>query len=286
VGVKGLLQDLYVDGLLTVDEQHLKQLTHLTSLTMAWGGPEVQCPLPPEVAVGLHKLNWNLEDSGSHDSDSSSSSSSSSTGRTAGQQLAQCSTKLQDLQLRGAAWTQVAVGAAAALRQLTGLTSFGLHCMRQPGAPAMDLGCWPSRAPLQHLKQLCNLAVPVELLATEQPWLGGLSHLTRLRLAVEWSKKIAAGLWGPQEVFGAAQGKIQANLVSCWPGLKVVEVDIFLLYPFFGGGKDGADTIVPAVEGWLKRQLPGVSLVLTWRHNTDVSRDSVAAAVQAAYGPG
>jgi hypothetical protein len=48
VAVKGLLRDLHVEnrGLLPVDEPHLEQLTHLTSLTMTWGKTGAPCPLP------------------------------------------------------------------------------------------------------------------------------------------------------------------------------------------------------------------------------------------------
>jgi hypothetical protein len=266
VAVKGLLRDLQIQGLCSGDQQHLEQLTHLTSLTMTWGRAQAtQCPLPQVVAAGLQQLDWTLD----------GSSSSSRGGRTPGQQLAQCSSsKLVDLQLRGAAWTQEAAGAAEALRQLTGLTSFGLHCMRKASAPAVRLGTWPSQPPLAHLKQLRSLAVPVELLGTEQPWLGGLPHLTRLHMAVEWSSETAAGAWGPGEVFGWGQASILANLHSCWPTLKVLEVHIALLYV---GRVTGALPVVAAVEGWLKQQLPGVYVVLTWRADHDVSQHYMAA---------
>jgi hypothetical protein len=231
------------------------------------------------VAAGLHKLDWTLE-TASRDSSSAATSSSSSGGggggrMSAGQQLAQCRSKLQDLQLRGDAWTQDDVGAAAALRQLTGLTSFGLHCVRAPvSTTAMELGSWPSQPPLQHLKQLRSLAVPVELLTTQQPWLGGLVHLTRLQLqlAVGWCKRAAGGGWVPQDVFGGAQGKVQANLVSCWPGLKVLAVHFDLLYGPRGRQQD-VQPVVPAVQAWLREQLPGVQLVLTWRADRDRSQE-------------
>jgi hypothetical protein len=213
--------------------------------------------------------------SGTNTTSSSSSSTGEGTSNThTSTSSSSSSSKLKELRLVGEAWTRDAAGTAEALQQLTGLTSLGFSCQRVPGSAAIDYSAWPSQPPMQHLKQLRRLAVPVELLATEEPWLGGLGHLTQLQLAVEWSEKTAAGTWGPEQVFGADQAKVLANLHSCSSTLKVVEVELVMFYP---QDKTRVEVlpVVPAVRAWFKRQLPGVYTVLTWRCEMDMDEEEM-----------
>jgi hypothetical protein len=207
--------------------------------------------------------------SGSRSSSGNSASSSSRGGCGSSS-----SSKLRELKLVGDAWTRPSAAAGEALRHLTGLTSFAFGSKRRPGAAANDWGTWSSQPPMQHLKQLRSLALPVELLATEQLWLGGLGHLTRLRLEVEWSGVTATGTWRPEQVLGSDQAKVLANLRSCSTTLKVMEVDLLLLYPE-GMSREEALPVVPAVKAWFKRQVPGVYLVFTWHADMDMDEEEM-----------
>jgi hypothetical protein len=253
VAVQGLLRDLHVDTLRADQQQYLEQLTALTSLTMTWSfGSCSQCPVPQQVAAGLRRLDWTLG-KGIEIRDSVA----------AGQQLAKCSGKLQDLQLRGQAWADdlAAVAVAGALRQLTGLTAFGLHCVPSPKS-AISLTAWRSQLPMQHLKQLRSLALPMELLAAAHGWLGGLEHLSRLHMTVGWARPADGDTWGPEQVFGAHEARLLANLRSC-SSLGVFEAHVVLTNVKGGFLVEGLP-VVPAVKAWLKRQLPGVYTLLTW----------------------
>jgi hypothetical protein len=175
--VKGLLQELEVGHVPPEQLQHLEQFTCLTSLTLA-KDKEPGCLLPGQVAAGLCQLDWTLEpdvlgrtrrargrstdssSSGSGSGSDFSSSSSNSDSYNDVDLLAGCSSvTLRDLQLRGQGWVPQRA-AAAAVQQLTGLTSFGLHAAAGEPLQGLEPGPspWLSLLPMQGLRQLRRLS--------------------------------------------------------------------------------------------------------------------------------
>jgi hypothetical protein len=255
VAVKEVLRELDAPYLWSQEQQeHLKQLTCLTSLRLIAEGYHSMTVIPEQVASRLQRLHWALP------------AAPSTTSKDI-KRLAHCSSSnLRDLQLRGW-WWMGEPGAAEAVQRLTGLTSFSLLAARVPGLPYTEMGAWRALLPMRHLKQLRHLALPAPLLATGGAWLGGLPHLTSLRLGVEWSAP-----WQAEEVFGdaAASAQVLSNLRSCWAGLKVLEVELTLSYKNSQIGQQQAEEVVPGVRALLRRELPGVHLLLTWRVEWDV----------------
>jgi hypothetical protein len=249
VAVQEVLRDLEVGWVSPANRPHLQQLVKLTRLTLTNG--DMPTPgIPQEVANGLQHLDWALwRDGGS---------------RRGVQKLAGCSSSsLRHLQLRGSTWLEDGL-AAEAVCSLTALTAFGLHAVRQGEAARSDLAPWRALLPMRHLKQLRHLALPAPLLATGGAWLGGLPHLTSLRLTMQWLDP-----WQVEEVFGSREAGRQAlsNLSTCRGQLVVMEVEVTLFH------KDGdppvPEALVPGVRALLRRELPGVRLLLTWRVEWD-----------------
>jgi hypothetical protein len=253
VEAQEVLRELQVGSVVGSNAEHLKQLTCLTSLSMHNGNALTS--LPEQVASRLQHLDWGLWPS--------RGSSSSGRGAMRPQRLRHCSSSnLRNLQLRGWDWLQDGA-AAEAVGRLAALTAFGLHAVASH--PRAGMGGWEWLLPMRQLKQLRRLELPAPLLATGGAWLGGLPHLTSLRLAVTWLP-----FWHLEEVFGnrTAHAQVLSNLRSCWAGLKVLEVELTLSY------SDGYDApvpeaLVPGVRALLRRQLPGVRLLLTWKVEWD-----------------
>jgi hypothetical protein len=256
VAIKGVLRELEVADVLPCNQEHLEQLTHLTSLTLR----ETQrcSSLPEQVASGLQRLEWGVEGLPNRGTATTTSSSSTSRGVDL---LAHCSSSnLRDLRLRGRTWFPDRA-ASRAVQRLTGLTSFGLLAWWPMNvlAPQVSINRWSLA--MQSLQQLRRLEVSATLLATPTAWLGALPHLTSLRLAVGWPFS-----W-PVEVDvkkGLASPQVLSNLHSCRAGLKVLEVH---LATYIRNGEEMADQpseVIPVVRQLLQPEVPGVQLLVTW----------------------
>jgi hypothetical protein len=290
VAVKGVLRELEVGTVTAAVVPHLEQLTCLTSLSVKNGTG--LSSLPQQVASGLQHLDWGLVEGPDRRGTTTTSSSSSSGGGGSDkdpvtQRLQHCSSSnLQDLQLRGSAWLQDR-GAAEVVQRQTALTSFGLHAVMVRGAPETALSPWRALLPMAHLQQLRRLVLPCPLLATPGTWLGGLPHLTSLRLAVAWPAP-----WDKDYAFGnrTSSRQVVSNLRSCWSGLKVLEVDLTLTYSK-GYIVPSSGELVPGVRSLLRRELPGVHLLLSCKQQAppgassdfaDASSDSADASSDSA----
>jgi hypothetical protein len=271
VAVKGVLRELEVHYMGPEKVPHLEQLSCLTSLRLY--NSNALSSLPEQVATRLQHLDWEVwgHINSTHGSWACKPEDT--------QRLDHCSSSnLRQLRLRGWAWLQDR-GAAAAVQRLTALTTLELRTMGRPDVsasthmlirrhmsrdgPLGDMAPWRELLPMRHLKQLRRLMLPGPLLATDVAWLGGLPHLTSLRLTeVEWQAP-----WCVEEVFeeGAVAAQVLSNLRSCWAGLKVLEVELTLSYSQQLHSPEVAAGAVAAVRVYLQQQLPGVHLLLPWQ---------------------
>jgi hypothetical protein len=258
VGVKGVLRELEVATVAASNQEHLQQLTALTSLTLRETAHD--SILPQQVASGLQRLDWGVRPEGS-----SSSSSSGPSSRI--DLLRHCSSSnLRELQLTGRPWFPDWT-ASEALQRLTGLTCFGLHAKWSSGEPPTTLSLKRWSLAIQYVKQLRRLEVPAPLLATGGAWLGGLPHLTSLRLTAEWPHSWPVGLRQ-----GVADPQVLSQLRSCSAGLQVLEVHLD------NCDRESADPppdqVVPVVRQLLQREVPGVQLLVTWEEFGDMDGGS------------
>jgi hypothetical protein len=263
--VKGLLRELDVGWVPPGQQEHLEQLTHITSLSLTADKRPGSC-LPVKVAAGLQRLDWTAE---FYYSSSSSSSGSSGSGGL----LAGCSSSnLRDLQLRGQGWN-TNQAAAEAVQQLTGLTAFGLHSLS--GERNREAGPWFGWDALMPLRQLRSLALPQRRLNAPPcsdgiPHLGRFPHLTRLVVAassagVQGTGNANRSTWPVEEVLSlcpADKQRLLANLRSCSASLKVLEVDL-LLHPLDSPVDQlTAPYAGAAVRAALQQALPGVYVLV------------------------